>query len=400
MLTGSALVSILNFAYNVAVARMLGPAGFGHAAVAITLLMFVSALTLSFQLVCAKLVARAGTIAEKAAVYQLLMKRAWKIGAAVGVGLALSSSLIARYVNLPSAWMVLVLAAGFALYVPVGARRGGMQGMCAFRRFAASYVSEALLKFVGAVILVELGFGAMGAIVAIAASLVLAYFVPAVPKELKSAPAAIFEISGREARQAIIYFAGQVLICNTDILLIKHFFAADTAGLFAAIALVGRVVYFASWMVVSAMFPISAGAKETESSKGILAVPVVFVIALTGGFVTMLTLFPDFVLHLVFGRMFAPGANLGSLLALYALNAGIYSMSVVLIAYEMSRKIANTGWWQLAFSGGIVGGIYLFHSTLRQVIAVELTCMTALLAVVALPFLRRAVPALRQQEAA
>jgi hypothetical protein len=72
----------------------------------------------------------------------------------------------------------------------------------------------------------------------------------------------------------------------------------------------------------------------------------------------------------------------------------------VLIAYEMSRKIANTGWWQFAFSGAIVGGIYLFHSTLRQVIAVELTCMTALLAVVALPFLRRAVPALRQQEAA
>src|SRR5690348_14192665 len=58
MLTGSALVSILNFAYNIAVARMLGPAGFGHAAVAITLLMFVSAMTLSFQLVGAKLVAR------------------------------------------------------------------------------------------------------------------------------------------------------------------------------------------------------------------------------------------------------------------------------------------------------------------------------------------------------
>src|SRR6185369_18014744 len=58
MLTGSALVSVLNFAYNIAVARLLGPAGFGHAAVAITLLMFVSAVTLSFQLVGAKLVAR------------------------------------------------------------------------------------------------------------------------------------------------------------------------------------------------------------------------------------------------------------------------------------------------------------------------------------------------------
>ncbi|MGH9523954.1 MAG: hypothetical protein ACRD3E_15640, partial [Terriglobales bacterium] len=69
MLVGSALVSVLNFAYNVAVARMLGPAGFGHAAVAVTLLMFVSAVTLSFQLVGAKLVARSESLAEKAAVY-------------------------------------------------------------------------------------------------------------------------------------------------------------------------------------------------------------------------------------------------------------------------------------------------------------------------------------------
>ena len=400
MLVGSALVSVLNFAYNVAVARMLGPAGFGHAAVAVTLLMFVSAVTLSFQLVGAKLVARSETLAEKAAVYQTLMKRAWKLGAVIGISLAVASGPLTAYLHLPTVWMILALAAGFAFYVPVGARRGGMQGMCAFKRFAASYVFEALLKFVGAVLLVELGFGAIGAIVAIAASLVFAYFVPSVPRELGIDPAPGVVVSSGEARQAIVYFAGQVLICNTDILLIKHFFSPDRAGLFAAVALVGRVVYFASWMVVSAMFPISAGAKEEQSRKGLLAVPVLFVVCLTGGFVTMLTFFPDFVLHLVFGRMFAAGTNLGSLLALYAANAGIYSMSVVLIAYEMSRRIANTAWWQLAFSGLIVGGIYLFHSTLHEVVYVELTCMSVLLLVVALPFLRRTTMPVQQEEAA
>lgn len=400
MLTGSALVSILNFSYNIAVARMLGPAGFGHAAVAITLLMFVSAVTLSFQLVCAKLVARSESAAVRAAVYQRLMKRAWKIGVVIGVSLVAASGLIASYLNLPSAWMIIVLAAGFALYVPVGARRGGMQGMCAFKRLATSYVLEALLKFCGALLLVELGFGAMGAIAAISASLVVAYLVPAVPAELKMKAAAEAPTSPREAVQAIVFFVGQVLISNTDILLVKHFFNPDSAGLYAAVALVGRVVYFASWMVVSAMFPISAGAKQEESKKNILAIPVAFVLALTGGFILVLSLFPELVLHLVFGRMFVAGAGLDSLLALYAATAGIYSLSVVLIAYEMSRKIANTGWWQLAFSGAIVTGIYLFHNTLRDVILVQLVFMIALLAVVALPFARRTPPVLRQQEAA
>jgi O-antigen/teichoic acid export membrane protein len=397
MLTGSALVSLLNFAYNLAVARMLGPVGFGHAAVAITLLMFVSAVTLSFQLVGAKLVARGESLAEKGGVYQRLMRRAWKLGAAIGIALTVGSGVVARYLNLPSARIILVLAVGFAFYVPVGARRGGMQGMCSFKRLAASYVSEALLKFVGALLLVQAGFGVMGAIIAISASLIFAYFIPTVPRELKSTPAAVSQVSGREARQAIVYFAGQVLICNTDILLIKHFFSPERAGIFAAIALVGRLVYFASWMVVSAMFPIAAGTKEETSSKSLVAIPIVFVIALTGGFVTVLSLFPNFVLHMVFGPMFSGGRGLDSLLVLYALNAGIYSLSVALIVYEMSRKIANTGWWQLAFSGAIVTGIYLYHATLREVISVELMCMTGLLIVVALPFLRRVPPTLHCQ---
>jgi len=65
MLAGTTLVSALNFAYNLVTAHLLGPADFGHASVAVTLLMLASAITLSFQLVCAKFVAREATPAGK-----------------------------------------------------------------------------------------------------------------------------------------------------------------------------------------------------------------------------------------------------------------------------------------------------------------------------------------------
>src|SRR5438105_14746743 len=58
MLFGSVAVSGLNFAYNVATARMLGPAEVSHATAATTLLMLCSALSLSFQLVCRNVVVR------------------------------------------------------------------------------------------------------------------------------------------------------------------------------------------------------------------------------------------------------------------------------------------------------------------------------------------------------
>ncbi len=75
------------------------------------------------------------------------------------------------------------------------------------------------------------------------------------------------------------------------------------------------------------------------------------------------------------------------LLALYAATAVIYSLSVVIIAYEMSYKIANTSWVQLAFSGAVVAGICRFHSSLQQVIWIQLVLMVVLLIVVAVPFL-------------
>ena len=68
--------------------------------------------------------------------------------------------------------------------------------------------------------------------------------------------------------QAIVFFVGQVIISNIDILMVKHFFRPDVAGLYAAIALVGRLLYFGAWSIVSAMFPVSAESKEKTAEGG------------------------------------------------------------------------------------------------------------------------------------
>ena len=102
LLIGSVFVSLANFGYNIGVARLLGPSDFSHAAAAVTILMLISAITLSFQLVCTKLVAKADTIEAKAAVFQHLMKRAWVIGLGLGVFMLLSSSVLTRTCGFPA----------------------------------------------------------------------------------------------------------------------------------------------------------------------------------------------------------------------------------------------------------------------------------------------------------
>ena len=398
MLVGSGLVSVVNFGYNVAVARMLGPSAFGHAAAAVTLLMLVSSITLSFQLVCAKFVARNETHAGKSAVYWGLMRRAFLVGCILGTSLLLASGQVASYLHLPSRWIVVLLALGIAFYIPLGVKRGGLQGTCSFRRLSWNFLLEAFTKFIGALVLVHLGYGIYGAVAAISFSVVLAYFFPGVPAELKVHPSVALPASFHEGMQAIVFFVGQVIINNIDILLVKHFFTSDQAGLYAAIALVGRVIYFASWSVVSAMFPISAGAKPKEENPSVLVVPLVIVLLIALVFILGLAMFPEVVLGAVFGTGFHIGTR--SLMSLYAAATGTYSLAVVLMAYEMSRKIANTGWMQLAISGAIIAGITAFHADLRQVVVVQLVLMVILLMFVSLPFFRTNRNSVPIQEAA
>lgn len=385
MLVSTTLVSVMNFAYNVVMARMLGPSKFGHVTVSVTLLMLASAVTLSFQLVCAKFVARNQAAGAKAGVYRSLRSKAWLVSLALGGTLLVAQKPMAEYLRLPDPRILAVLAVGLAAYVPLGVRRGAMQGLCSFPRLSGSFIVEALTRFVTGVVLVVAGYGVLGAVGAISAGVLAAYFFPPLGAELKTRTEAGNPASFNEGIQAIVFFIGQVIICNVDVVLVKHFFAPEVAGLYAAVALVGRLLYFASWSVISAMFPVSA-AKTKDEGPRVTLVPLLIIVALSATFILALSLFPHLIIHTVFGVEFHQGEPL---LPLYATATGLYSLSVVLIAYEMSRRIANTGWLQLIFSGVLVLAIGTFHQTLREVIVVQIVLMFALLVLVSFPFLRR-----------
>ena len=78
--------------------------------------------------------------------------------------------------------------------------------------------------------------------------------------------------------------------------MVKHFFRPADAGLYAAIALVGRLLYFGAWSIVSAMFPVSAEREGQEPSRSMLAIPLLLVTGMSVAFVLILATFPA--LHL------------------------------------------------------------------------------------------------------
>ena len=389
LLLGSALATLTNFIYNIAVARFLGPAGYGHATAVYTLLILISAATLSFQIVSAKLVAQQETPEGQHAVYRAFHRAAWLCGLAVGACLFLCRGPIAGYLNLPDPALVSLLAIGAAFYVPLGSRRGYIQGVCGFRSLATNLALEGILRLGGSLLLMKLGLGVNGVIAANSAAVAAAWLVirpgkvAVVPNPLR------WNDAFRETTQALVFFAGQVLIYNWNIVLVKHFFDAHGAGLYAAAAMVGRVISTCSSAVVNSMFPLVAGMRG-KGHKGfkVLGTSLLLTLAV-GGVITLgLAIAPASTWTTFLGHGFALSGkyNLSNLMVLYALTTVVYSLCVVVITYEMSYKIANTSWVQLVFSGIIIVGIYYYHSSLQEVIWVQLIMMIALLIVVVLPF--------------
>jgi O-antigen/teichoic acid export membrane protein len=390
LLSGSGLATAINLAYNIAVARFLGPRSFGHATAVYTLLTITSAVTLSFQIISTKAVAQQTSEGGRDAVYRDLHRGAWGCGIFVALLLFLFRQGITHYLNLPSTTLVVFLAIGTAFYVPLGSRRGYIQAAFGFRNLAKNLVLEGAVRLVGSLLMIAVGFGVKGVIAANAAAMVVAYLAIA-PKLSARIPNPLpFGYAVREVSQAMVFFAGQVLINNCDIVLVKHFFEPKAAGLYAAVAMIGRVIFSFSSAVVNSMFPVVAGSgREERKNLSLIATSLLLVLGVGSVFALALRVTPSWIWTMFFGSSFVlPGPHgFPYLLSLYAIMTVIYSLSVVIITYEMSYKIANTSWLQLIFSGVLIAGICRFHASLLQVIMVQLVLVAVLLLLVGLTFL-------------
>ncbi len=390
LLSGSGLATILSLAYNVVIGWYLGPKSFGHATVVYSLLVLLSAISFAFQIVTAKVVAQQTSAETKADVYRYFHRSAIGCGISVALVLFLFRQGITDYLNLPDSSLIAMLAVAAGFYIPLGARRGYDLGIFKFHRLAMSLVIEGAVRLGGSYALVVAGYGVRGVVAANAVAMVASYFAMTQRLPGRAANPVSFWDGTREIGQALLFYSGQMIINNCDLVVVKHIFPAQEAGLYAAVGLVGRVIFVLSAAVVNSTFPIVAGTPaEERKDLRLIATPLLLVLGI-GSFVALATwIAPPSLWTTILGPGFqiAGKYDIPYLAALYALKTVIYSISAVVITFEMAHKIANTSWIQLLFSGMLIAGIYQFHSSLHQVIMVQLAVLAVLFVVVAITFL-------------
>jgi hypothetical protein len=238
--------------------------------------------------------------------------------------------------------------------------------------------------------MILLGFGVEGVIAANSVAIAVAYYCCRAQAGSKGPESSQLPVCVRETCQAMVFFSGQVLINNCDIVLVEHFFPAKEAGLYAAVAMVGRVIFSFSSAVVNSMFPLVAGTRDEERRNfRVISTSLLLVLGIGTVLVLGLGVAPSGVWTTFFGSGFEIARKVQPALPSGALcRDGNYLLAQR--SYHHFRDVLQDRKYELgstAFSGAVIAGICIFHSSLREVILVQLILMVILFVIVAIPFL-------------
>jgi O-antigen/teichoic acid export membrane protein len=377
------VVNAGNYVYNLIMGRWLGPSLFADLSLIVTLLLVVTFLTAPIQMTAARYSAihtADGDSKTLASIRRFIWFTALSLGLALTVFFTAFAPVLKDFFHTQSLLPFVIFGAALPFAMLQAVERGMLQGRTSFKILAASYQVEMWSRLLVSILLVALGLSVNGAVIGISLSFFFTWL------------AARYAVTGldskegisKEMRLELFAFAapvlvsqlGQILINNSDVILVKRFFETSDAGKYAALALIGRIVFFATWSVVTTMFPIVAQKQKMGEPHGhLLWVSLGIVAGVSLPIVLLTLLVPQWVVSILFGEKYL---SVASLLWLYALATSLYAMANVVVNYRLSLGMGQETSFTIAAGIAQVLGIVFFHNSLAQVVHVQVIVMAAL----------------------
>ncbi|WP_292947943.1 oligosaccharide flippase family protein [Olleya sp. UBA1516] len=373
-----------NYLYNLILGRVLGPAQFADAAVLITFLLVLSFVAMTFQLVTAKF-----SVVFENDTFKNFISKIYKNATIVGIGLGALIIVFANQLqavfNTSSSSMFTIFGIGVPLYFLMSVNRGVFQGKKEFKSLSITYQAEMLSRLVITLALIFL-FDIQSSVV-IAVGILISFGFGLVPFKFKNLnfkkTIAIEASQSKQVKSFFIitafYELTQIIINNSDILLVKHYFDAYDAGLYASLALIGRIVYFVAWMFVMLLLPtVVQLKKEGKATAPILFKYVGYIAAIATAIVIGCALFPETAITILFGDSYL---TMAPLLWKYALATGLFAISNIFAYYYLSLDryipVVISG----VFGMLQMGLVIFFHDSLEQVVHMQIIAMVSLLVI-------------------
>jgi O-antigen/teichoic acid export membrane protein len=236
----------------------------------------------------------------------------------------------------------------------------------------------------GGALVVLIAGGVTGAMWSIVCSTLILFILSFYPlrflfkKQIAQSPIPTKELVsyGFPAGLAIL---GLTAFISTDILLVKHFFSPENAGIYASLSLVAKIIFFLTASISTVMFPVVVQKRskgEPYLSTFLIGIALV---AIPSFLITVCYfLFPSFVILFIVKK--STVVSYSSHLGIFGVLMSLYSLVSLLTNFYLSLKktavaipICIVAILQAAL-------IWMYHGTFMDVILISLVLMLLLLA--------------------
>jgi O-antigen/teichoic acid export membrane protein len=386
---GNLFAGLAGFAFQGLLARALGPEGFSEVAPLISIFYLIQISLFISMAVAARYTAPLAARGESSRVNRAYIDFIVYVSVIGAVGMVVFLLLVPwlkEFLNLPSYGPLVALSAAVPLCLLVGVGRGVVQGEQRFPPLSLNFILYGVTTLSFLPLLLHFHLHAVGAMVAINLGLVLCNFLAA--WTLRDLPhAGHHERLGvwpllRSALGASAGITAITLFYNFDVLLAKHFLPAADAGLYSAMSLLGKIIFFGTISISAVMFPrVAALHSQGKSVHRTVNLSLALVLGAGGLVVAFYFLFPKLTVTLLLHQ--AEYQAIAPYLGLFGLAMLGLALANVLVYYFVGvhkRRFV----WGLAL-GAVAFVILLtgYHSTLAQftiavTIAIDLMALVLL----------------------
>src|SRR6202022_2970538 len=248
---------------------------------------------------------------------------------------------------------------------------GQIQGRQRFFNLSLLLVGQAALRLVAAVGF-ALFLGAVGVLIGVAFGNVAVYLLALLMLgRPRSAPAALPKEPREAFRSLAVILPSSLALAvlfGTDVLLVKHFFSGGDAGRYAAVAALGRAIFWGASGITIVLFP-KAALRASQGSSGVHLVLASVGLCLLGGLagLAVLSLGAGFILTVFAGHAYVAAS---AYLPWYAIAMTLFGGASVLVANAQARGKAD--FLAVLIPVTLLEPVLIitFHHTLSQVVHV------------------------------
>lgn len=374
---GSVLVGALNYAYYPVLGRLMSPVDFGEIQVLVSLFLQFTIFLNVLGMITINITANYDSTEKAHRMIYELEKLAVYIAMAILVVAIVTGDFFAQILQFDSSMPFVALALALLVSIPLTFRSAYARGQ---KKFGVSSISQLIgagVKIIFSAGLVVAGLGVTGAMFGIVgaqlAAFVYAAFMAARlglvrPKITHYGKLPVLKDIIPEIKYSGFVFLGLItitLMMSVDVIFVKYYFDAETAGQYAGVATVARIIFFLAVPIAQVLMPMVKLKQSARENYQLLIKSLVLTALVCGGALTLCLLFPELILRVLMGEQYGELAYLLPILSLVVFIISLVNLVMMYYLALRHKKIVLVG---IIGFGVVVSLIIAWHPSVQTIV--------------------------------